>query len=374
VTVEGAIRGDEAHLVVRDDGRGFDAAGLRRAADAARVAGATPEASAIELAFLPGVTTRAEATGLSGRGVGLDAVRARIAQLHGRVQVQSEDGLGAAFHVVVPTDLSVLRALLVGAAGVRLAVASASVVRLGRASWGEVTTREGRTFARVDGVAVPLFDLADALGLPPAPHARDPGARWPFVVIAAGDRTAAIRVDELLDEREVVVRPLGARVRRAAFVAGGIPGDRGDLVLLLDAADLVTVRPGRPPGDEAPRRKRRVLVVDDSLTTRQLERAMLEAAGYDVRVAEDGARGWELLETEPFDLVVSDIEMPGLDGFQLLRQIRSSPRHDALPVVLVTALADEGDRRRALDLGASGYLLKSRFDQEELLDLLARLA
>src|SRR5690606_2461152 len=234
-------RGDEAHLVVRDDGRGFDVAGLRRAADAARVAAVDPEASGIELAFLPGVTTRAEATGLSGRGLGLDAVRERIAALHGRIRVESEEGRGAAVHVVVPTDLSVLRALLVASAGVRLAVASASVVRLGRASWGEVSTLEGRTFVRLGGLAVPLFDLGDALGLPPSAATREHGARWPFVVVASGQRTVVIRVDELLDEREVVVRPLGPRVRRAAFVAGAIPGDRGDVVLLLDASDLVTV-------------------------------------------------------------------------------------------------------------------------------------
>ena len=170
------------------------------------------------------------------------------------------------------------------------------------------------------------------------------------------------------------MRPLGSRVRRAAFVSGAIAGERGEVTLLLDAADLASSRPGVRPEDGAPRRRRRVLVVDDSLTTRQLERAMLEAAGYDVRVAEDGARAWALLEAEAFDLVVSDIEMPLMDGFQLLARIRASAVRATLPVVLVTALADEADRRRALDLGANAYLLKRRFDQEELLELLAGLA
>ena len=368
------IRGGEAHVVVRDDGRGFDVEALRRAAEQAGVDSAALRAdSALDLAFLPGVTTRSDVTSLSGRGVGLDAVRDRVARLHGRLQVETELGRGATVRIVVPTDLSVLRAVVVGSGGTRFAVASANVHRLGRASWDEVATLEGRTYVRSGEALVPLVDLADALALERS--TLDGGAaRWPFVVIAAGERSVAVRVDELFDERELVVRPLGSRVRRAAFVAGAVPGERGEVMLLLDAADLASARPGLRPEADAPRRRRRVLVVDDSLTTRQLERAMLEAAGYDVRVAEDGARAWLLLESERFDLVVSDIEMPAVDGFQLLGRIRASATLGTTPVVLVTALADDADRRRALELGANAYVLKSRFDQEELLELLARLA
>jgi two-component system chemotaxis sensor kinase CheA len=333
---------------------------------------------ALALLFEPGFSTRDEVTALSGRGVGLDVVRMRVAQMHGRVEVESDAGRGSRFVLTVPLDLSVMRGVVVRVRDVRAVIVSTVVAGLRRVAESDLRTIEGHLYLDEAGALVPLADLDATLGFPPAagaPRAAD--ARVPCVILAVGERRVAFRVDALLEEREVVVKPLNARVRRAAFVSGAAVFGDGEVVIVLDAADLT--RNARPAASaaasgEGPAARRRVLVADDSVTTRQLERTILESAGYDVAVAADGQAAWELLSAdERFDAVVSDVEMPRLDGFQLLTRVRSTPRLASLPFLLVTALAQSADQQRALDLGASAYVVKSRFDQDELLDTLEQL-
>jgi len=381
VAIEATVAGRDARIVVRDDGQGVDMDKLQTLAAAAGRA-AAPDADPREilaLLFEPGVTTRREVSAFSGRGVGLDVVRQRVARLHGRVEVESAQGLGTRFTLTVPLDLSVTQGLLVRVRDVRVIFVATTIARLQRAAPADVTTLEGRTYLRDDDGPVPLADLDAALGLSSRPAARlSEEARWPCVVVAAGDRRAAFRVDALLDYHEVLVRPLGGRVQRAALVSGAAVLEDGEVALVLDAADLVRVaRPAAGPEladapDAAPRR--RVLVVDDSVTTRQLERAILEAAGYEVTLAHDGQHAWELLATEdPYDAIVSDIEMPRMDGFQLLSRVRATPRTARVPVVLVTALDRTVDKQRALELDASAYVVKRAFDQDALLETLEQL-
>ncbi len=380
VRVAATVAGRDVRVAVEDDGRGIDPEAVLSAARerGMDVGPARSPQDAFALLFEPGFSTRASITSLSGRGVGLDVVRMRVAQLHGRVEVESEPGRGARFVLTVPLDLSVMRGVVVRVRDVRAVIVSTAVVGLRRVAEEDLRVIEGHLYLDDAGALVPLASLDETLGFPPVAAApRVEGARTHCVLLAVGERRVACRVAALLEEREVVVKPLNARVRRAAFVSGAAVFGDGEVVIVLDAADLTRIaRPASSvaPGDERRAAPRRVLVVDDSVTTRQLERTILEAAGYDVAVAADGQAAWELLSAdERFDAVVSDVEMPRLDGFQLLSRIRSTPRLTGLPVLLVTALAQASDQQRALDLGASAYVVKSRFDQDELLETLEQL-
>lgn len=379
VTLRATVTGRDVRVTVEDDGRGIDPEAVLSAARAKGMevaSGRTPQ-DAFSLLFEPGFSTRDRVTALSGRGVGLDVVRMRVAQMHGRVEVTSEPGRGSRFALTVPLDLSVMRGLVVQVRELRAVIVSTAVAGLRRVAESELRVIEGHLYLEDAGALVPLADLDATLGVVGPAPARPVGARVPCVVLAVGERRVAFRVDALLEEREVVVKPLSARVRRAAFVAGATVFGDGEVVVVLDVADLTRIARPAASADVAEERaavRRRVLVVDDSVTTRQLERTILEAAGYEVVVTHDGEAAWEILCSHArFDAVVSDVEMPRLDGFQLLARVRATARLARLPVLLVTALSQPADRQRALDLGASAYVVKSRFDQDELLETLQQL-
>ena len=376
VRVAARLMTNEVGLEVEDDGAGID---VERIREVARQGGrdvdthATPEL--MRLLFEAGFTTRASASPLSGRGVGLNVVRERLAQMHGRVSIDSEPGRGARFSLVLPIDLTLVRALIVHAGDARFALVATGVLRLRRLAPSELIRLEGRTFVREGDEVIPLADLSEVLGL--GRRSQDASAdAWPCVVLAAADRVAAFRVDGRFEETEVLLKPLTGRIRRAGLVVGASLLADGDLALVLDAAALVRVaRPAASGSFERPVDARpHLLVVDDSITTRQLIRVMLEAAGYEVSVAADGSQAWQLLAQHPsIALVVSDIEMPRMDGFQLLARMRASSRTARLPVELVTALTSEDDRQRALELGASAYMTKSTFDQTRLVQKIQEL-
>jgi two-component system chemotaxis sensor kinase CheA len=374
------LAGPEAVITVHDDGRGIDPAAVRIAADAQGLdtRALVDDSTVFTLLFEPGFSLRHDVTELSGRGVGLDIVRERMAELHGRIEVESAPGRGTSFALTVPIDLSVVRGLVARVGDVHVVLISTSIVRLVRVAPSELVAIEGRLHLPDSPGPIPLADLDEMLGYPRRsdPMAAHEDAPRPCVVVAVGDRRAALRVDALIDEREVVLKPAGARLRRAAFVAGAIILSNGEVALVLSVADLIdALRPARPRATgRPPERRQRLLVVDDSITTRQLERTILESAGYEVALAVDGQDAWEQLSSgEGFDLVVSDLEMPKLDGFQLVARIRSSRKLAKLPIILVTALASDDDRQRALRLGANAYLTKMAFDQQNLLESIEQL-
>ncbi|MBX3226993.1 MAG: response regulator [Labilithrix sp.] len=359
----------ELRVIVRDDGRGID---FDAVAAKARALGI--EGDPTELLFAAGLSTRAETDELAGRGVGLDVVRQRVSDLHGRVAVESERGKGTTFLVVVAPDMSLTRALVARAGPFMVAVRLSSVERILRVARSEIDVAGGRAHVLHGGALLPLASVATELGgaasaLPDRDHLI-------AVLTRAGERRVALIVDEIADEREVAVRPLAGRFRRVAFVSGSTVLADGTLGWMLDVRALAAVARGAAPSEEAERAPaKRVLVVDDSATTRELERALLRANGFDVEVAADGEQAWLALTASAasFDVVLSDVEMPRLDGFALLGRIRSTPRLARLPVVLVTALEDPADKQRALDMGASAYIVKSAFDEEQLLDVIAHL-
>ncbi len=389
VTIAAALRGAQVEVVVRDDGRGLDREALREQAHRRHLAAPADEGELARLIFLPGLSTSRIITDVSGRGVGLDVVKSRVEALHGTVEVASEPGRGTRFTLTVPLTLTTLRAVLVTAAGQTFAFVGTNVQRLVRAAPAEIRSVAGREMLPLGGPPLPLASLAGVLGLRGGPDASaaPPGGsdgkketRLPVVIVAAGERRMAFAVDEFLDEREIVVKSLGARVRRLRHVSAATLLPSGKIALVLSAAHLVRSALGRAAavlrpdaGEAAPPAPKRLLVVDDSVTTRTLEKSILEAAGYEVLTAVDGRAAWQALQEKDFDLVVSDVDMPQMDGFALTEAVRASPRLKELPVVLVTARENDQDRTRGVEAGADAYLVKSGFDQKNLLDTIAQL-
>ncbi|HEX8437501.1 hybrid sensor histidine kinase/response regulator [Archangium sp.] len=374
VTLTARLRGGRVEVVVEDDGRGLDLGAIRTRARE-RGLPVLEDAGDARLIFLSGLSTAASVTSVSGRGVGLDVVRSQVEALRGSVDVSFQPGQGTRFVLDVPLTLSTLRVLLVTAGGQSFAVAGESVARLLRLEPADVRVVEGRQMWAAPEALVPLAPLTTVLGLPAGSPRPRPGA----MVLASGEVRAVLVVDEVVAEQEVLIRGLGPRIRRARHVSGMAVLPDGRMAPLLNAHSLVRAAEGRTspvglfPTPIEKKARKRVLLADDSMTTRTLERSILEAAGYDVLACVDGQEAWERLQAEGADALVSDVEMPRMDGFSLTEAVRGSPRFGRLPVVLVTARARPEDKARGLQVGASAYLVKSAFDQTHLLETLRQL-
>jgi two-component system chemotaxis sensor kinase CheA len=381
ISVTAALRGAQVEIVVADDGKGLDLAALRQQAIERGLHESPDERDLLDLIFLPGFSTAPTVTNISGRGVGLDVVRSRLDSLHGTVTVNSESGRGTRFRLSVPLTLTTLRAVQFRAGGQTFALSSASVQRLVRIDPEDIRFVEGRPMLAIGGPPLPIASLAELLGLPAPVSARTEG-KIPGLIVVVGDRRMVLVVDEVLIEQEIIVKSLGNRIRRIRDVSGATILPTGQIALVLNAASLVrhvlSLTSGlstmkRPAEAAAAPLRRRLLVVDDSVTTRTLEKSILEAAGYEVATAVDGEAGWRLLQEQGADLLICDIEMPRMDGFELTETVRASARFAELPVILFSSRASERDRARGAEVGADAYLVKGAFDQRELLETIAQL-
>lgn len=380
ITLSAALRQGWVEIVVADDGRGFDIDAIRAQARKRGLPVPEDDRASAHLAFAPGFTTSPNITEISGRGVGLDVVKTAVESQRGVYDVAFEAGRGSRVFLSVPLTLTRLPALLVTAGGQTYAFDSAAVRGLRRVGASELRSMEGRDVLIFDGAPVPVFRLVDILGQK-GHEAVHEGGKVPVVILGAGAERAAFTVDELLAEEEVVVKDLGPRLQRVGNVTGATVLPTGRIALILNAADLLRAAFGHAPSyafsdllaGRPSEAKKRLLVVDDSVTTRTLMKSILEAGGYEVVDAADGLDAWQLLQEKGADLVVSDVEMPRMDGFALTEAIRSSKRLQRLPVILVTAMETEQDKMRGLDAGADAYLLKSGFDQTNLIQAIEQL-
>ncbi len=370
--------GGEVRVAVSDDGRGMDPRRLRERAVrlgllSAEAAALMPDADAFELIFLPGFSTAAMVTEISGRGVGMDVVRANLLELGGQVRVESQLGYGTRILLTLPLTLVTTRILLVRVGSATFALPASGCRGITWVRRAELRSLEGQPTIVRDDATLAVVALSELLGVA-APRAFAKSERAPAVLAGSPQRPVALLVDALLDEREAVVKPLGALLARQRRYGGAVQLGDGSLVLLLNP--ILLVQGARPTPVAVPAqsaRRRRLLVVDDSFTTRELIRSILQSAGYEVTAAVDGADALEKLRAQPFDLVVSDVEMPRLDGFQLTASICAGQAHQVVPVVLITSLASEEQRRRGLEVGARAYIVKSQFNQESLLDVVRQL-
>jgi two-component system chemotaxis sensor kinase CheA len=370
-------RGKEIIVRISDDGRGLDSFRIGRAAVQSGLL-TTQEAAALSeddiqnLIFYPGLTTNEKVTSLSGRGMGMDIVRTRVEGLRGRVSVQSAPGKGTTFNMVIPLSLTRLSCVLLRAGGQDFAVPSVAVLRMLRLPRDQVFTSEGREMVTINEQPMPLAPLGTLLGVG-APQAE---ADITLMVLTVGERAAAFEVDDLMGEQELVLKPLGMEIAEAPYVSGAALLGTGEVVIVLDPNDLIRGAGGLngriiprelPEEIEPEERPLRVLVVDDSITTRTLEKHILESAGFKVQVAVDGLEAWGRLNEMPFDLVIADVEMPNMTGLELTQRIKSTPHTQHTPVILLTSLAKPEQREAGMMAGADAYLVKSRFDQVELL-------
>ncbi|HYU42692.1 MAG TPA: response regulator [Vicinamibacteria bacterium] len=375
-----ALEGRQVEVRVEDDGAGIDLGRVRAAAARARLGNAQEmealtDDAALELLFASGLSTSAVITDLSGHGLGMAIVKDRVERLGGRVRVETRAGAGTTVRMTVPATVATFRGLLVRAGLRPVLLPLASVQRVLRVSPADVQAAGGTTAIRHEGGALPVGELAAVLGwAAPAPGS----GKRPCVVVQGGDERAGFFVEEVLGEREVLVKEMAPPLLRVRHVAAGGLIGTGELALILRPEDLVpgirelSASASRTASVESTQ-PAAILVVDDSITTRTMERNLLEAAGYHVEVAADGIEAWAALKTRPFDLVVSDVDMPRLDGFGLTARIRSEERLSDLPVVLVTALESREDRERGVEVGANAYVIKSGFDQSKLLEIIQRL-
>jgi len=370
--------GGEVRVTVSDDGRGMEPRRLRERAVrlgllSAVAAALMPDAEAFELIFLPGFSTTVTVTEFSGRGVGMDVVRSNLLELGGQVRVESQLGHGTRILLTLPLTLVTTRILLVRVGNATFALPASGCRGITWVRRAELRSLEGQPTIVRDDSTLAVVALSELLGVA-APRAFAASERAPAVLAGSPQRPVALLVDALLDEREAVVKPLGALLARQRRYGGAVQLGDGSLVLLLNP--VLLVQGARPTPVAAPTqsaRRRRLLVVDDSFTTRELIRSILQSAGYDVTATVDGADALEKLRAQPFDLVVSDVEMPRLDGFQLTASICAGQAHQVVPVVLITSLASEEQRRRGLEAGARAYIVKSQFNQESLLDVVRQL-
>ena len=380
------ISGNQVELNVTDDGGGIDATKVRDAAVARGIISQQEKTSfgmqeAVSLVFRSEVSTSSSVTRLSGRGLGLAIVREKVEDLGGNVTVFTSPQLGSSFRILLPVTLSTFRGILVDAYGQPFIVPTANVERVGRFKKEIIKTVGNKDTIEVDGKTIPLTKLGDTLQLHRPDGKNGHSDFIPVLILRSGESVVAFSVDRIVQEQEVLVKPFNRQLSRVRNVAGATMLGTGNLVPILNVQDLVksaTKRTFSSTGpdirmEEIEDRIKSVLVVEDSITSRMLLKNILETSGYSVTTSVDGADAWELLKVDSFDLVVSDVEMPKMDGYQLTANIRSNEALSNLPVILVTSLGSKEDRERGIDAGANAYIVKGSFDQNNLLETVERL-
>lgn len=370
-------------VCVSDDGQGIDVEKLKTAVVKR---GIMPEKAvkkltgheALSLIFESGVSTSSIITDISGRGLGLAIVKEKVGKIGGSISVETHRFQGTSFSIIFPAMLASHRGILVRVEGEEFIIPTAHVERVVRINRDEIKSVENRAAFSINGRMVPCVRLGDILGVPP--KEKKEGEYIQVVILGTGEEGIGFEVDRVEYVEEILVKEFSKNLSRVKNISGATILGTGKVVPILNAADLAKSAIGAPAvSAKAPvsvkseEEKRSLLVVEDSITSRMLLKNILEAAGYTVKTAVDGIDGFTTLKEGNYDLVVSDIDMPRLNGFGLTAKIRADKKLSNLPVVLVTALESREDRERGIDAGADAYIVKSSFDQTILIDIIRRL-
>ena len=387
IRLEARHRAGMLQIILADDGRGVDLERLRakvveKGLTTHAIAERLSELELLDFLFLPGFSTKENVTEISGRGVGLDVVQSMVQAVRGSVRVSSQSGKGTRFILQLPITVSVIRALLVDIAGEPFAFPLNRIDRILMLDHADIIDLEGKPHVILDDQPLGLIDAAQVLELPSA--TRENG-RMPVVVASDRSHRFGVVIDRFLGERDLRVAPLDPRLGKVPNLNSSSVLDNGWPVLIIDVEDLIrsidNLLGGRrvkkltaeTAAQEEAQGPKRILVVDDSITVRELERQLLENRGYLVDVAVDGVDGWNAVRTGRYDLVVSDIDMPRMDGIQLVANIKEDARLKSIPVIIVSYKDREEDRIRGLDAGANFYLTKSSFHDQTFLDTVGEL-
>lgn len=371
-------------IVVADDGQGVDIERLRRKVQEKglvdqAMAGELSEAELLEFLFLPSFSTREQVSEISGRGVGLDVVQDAVQEMRGSVRLTSQWGHGARFHLQLPLTLSVITALLVDIGGEPYAFPLARTERIVKVDRRDVCEVEGNQFITVGGRNVGLVSGGQVMA---AKCAGETSETLSVVVLNEGGNSYGLVVDRLIGERDLVVHQLPAHLGKVQDVSAAAITEEGEPLLIVDTSDLVrsiektlkSTRIGKVNVEAGHNvQRKRILVVDDSITVREVERNLLETVGYEVDVAIDGVDGLNALHSDRYDLLITDVDMPRLNGIELARSVRRDPKLKKLPIMMVSYKDREGDRLKGIEAGADYYLAKGSFHDESLRNAVAEL-
>lgn len=391
-TIKLSASHEAGNVVIRieDDGKGMEVEQIKQTAlrkklvtqdDLAKMS----PAEILNLIFMNGYSTSPIITDISGRGIGLDIAQRDVASLKGQILLASEKDKGSTFTLILPLTIAIIQVLLVKAAGKIFAVPTASITESINVLMKDVSTLDGKMAIHVRDHTMPVVRLSEVLGLPPAPVEEEDKKptteqEMSVVVVSSFDKQVGFSVNEIAGEQEVFIKNLGDYLGKIKNVSGAAILGTGEVVVILDVEDLLAnsrlSHPavlGKPLSPIEKKNEKRILVVDDILSTRELEKNILESQGYVVDVATDGLDGLDRVNQVRYDLIVSDVEMPRMDGFKFCETVKKNELTKDIPVVIVTALEKEEDKRRGIDVGASAYIVKTSFDQSSLLDTIERL-
>jgi two-component system chemotaxis sensor kinase CheA len=399
ISIKASYEGNTVLLEISDDGHGIDENKIIEKAISKKMISSAQakkmtSKDIINMIFLPGFSTSDMITDISGRGVGMDVVRTNVENLKGVISVSSEKDKGTGFQLRLPLTLATIEVLILESFKEFYTIPVISINRLMQIRLDEITIINKKNYINIDDEMVIVMRLDDLIQKPRRIQFKEDlekiqiedsstdktNKKYPVVVCQSAEKKLALIVDHLIDEQEVVIKDLGSQFKRVRFVMGATILGSGGLAMMLDPSDLVKAAYADLnvyediTEEEKVDQKRRVLVVDDSITTRTLEKNILEQAGFDVAIAVNGQEAWELLAKDRnFDIVVSDVEMPYMTGFELVSNIKRSAKHKHLPCILCTSLESESDRKKGVESGANAYITKGSFNQRNLLETIERL-
>lgn len=379
------VAGSKVEVVISDDGAGIDLKAVKSVAVRSGIlsqaeAEALGEEEVTPLIFHSGVSTSSRVNNISGRGLGLAIVREKIERLGGSISVKTDINAGTTFRVIVPLTAAMLGGIVVQVSDQAIVVPTMNVDRTLRIKVAEIVTVENKDAVLVNGLPVSFVWLSSILELPQSKEARNNSSFLTVLVVTAGGKRMALGVDAVLGEEKVLTKGLGKQLFRVRNIAGVAILGSGKFVPVLNVSDVArslikasTSLPSPTSAEEAKGEVQSILVVEDSITSRVLLKSILESAGYRVKTAVDGIDALTMLKVGDFDLIISDVDMPRMDGFELTAKVRSDKKLADMPMVLVTSLETRESRERGIDVGANAYIVKSSFDQSDLLDAVRRL-
>jgi two-component system chemotaxis sensor kinase CheA len=390
IWLRGYQTGNNIVIEVADDGRGLDIEKIKQTAVKRKLyrpeelETMTPN-QIYSLIFAPGFSTRTFITEISGRGIGLDVVRTNVERLKGTIQIESTPGQGCTLRLQLSASLATLNALLLNVQGIVHALPIEYAPTSLLVSQDEISTIEGRETITWEGQTIPVANLADLLQLSNSPAhifsakiEQQTSNLRPCILVKVGEEQAGFFIDRLLNTQEVVIKPQSQLLKRVRNVTGATILPSGEVCMILNPLDLLKSLQKQTPSAvsiqlrKAIQNRPAILLVEDSIYVRTQEQRLLEKAGYEVVTAVDGLDGYNRLKTRGFDAVISDVEMPNLDGFSLTAKIRQHREYRDLPIILVTTLNSDEDKRRGADAGANAYVIKGKFNQKFLLETLGR--
>lgn len=380
------ISGDRVKIEISDDGAGIDLDKVKEKAVRSKLiskeqADNLEDDTANMLIFQSGLSTSDIITDISGRGLGLAIVLEKIRKLEGNITINSEKGKGTTFTIYLPITISTNRGIIVKVLKQHFVIPTGKVEKVIVVKRNDVKILENRATISVDEKIVPIIKLKDILELKYNKSEEESKDIISILVINDIDKKIALSVDSIISEQEVLVKRFNKQLKRVRNISGATILGSGEVVPILDVQDLIKsslihgdksldiINDGKKDNSK----NKTVIVVEDSITSRTLLKNILEAYGYCVKTAVDGLQGWKMLKSERFDLVITDVEMPEMNGFELTSKIRNDSELSEIPVILVTSLESKEDKERGIDVGASAYIVKSNFQQGNLLEIIKRL-